>query len=75
VPLFAEFDPTSWGGAQGRELLLSAATECFVGFIPAADLMAGPSAELQPITQLTAFLDKVGEVRTDVLLLPQTFEL
>jgi FkbM family methyltransferase len=75
VPLFAEFDPTSWGGAQGRELLLAAATECFVGFTPAADLIAGPGAEPQPITELAAFIDKIGDVSTDVLLLPQTFEL
>ena len=75
VPLFAEFDPTAWGGEKGREALLAAATDCFVGFVPVERLIAEVCAEPEPITQLTAFSHTIGAVGTDVLLLPKTFAL
>jgi FkbM family methyltransferase len=73
VPLFAEFDPRTWGGPKGAAALLAAATACFAGFIPADTLIADPAAKPRPIAELADFSRTIGPQGTDVLLLPQTF--
>ena len=74
VPLFAEFDPTTWGGPSDAEALLAAATARFAGFIPAETLIAEVAVTPQPIARLAGFSRTIGPEGTDVLLLPQTFE-
>jgi FkbM family methyltransferase len=73
VPLFAEFDPTTWGGANGAAALIAAAMARFTGFIPAEALIADPAAKPQPIADLADFTRTMGPGGSDVLLLPDTF--
>ena len=75
VPLFAEFDPTVWGGSNGAGTLIAAAAACFAGFIPAQSLIVDASAVPRPIAELAAFSRTIDPEGTDVLLLPDTFDL
>ncbi len=75
VPLFAEFDPTVWGGSNGAATLIAAAAACFAGFIPSQSLIADAGTVPQPIAELAAFSRTIGPEGTDVLLLPDTFDL
>ncbi|MBV8399798.1 MAG: hypothetical protein JOZ17_13815, partial [Acetobacteraceae bacterium] len=75
VPVFAEFDPTNWGGLSGLTTLLNAAMASFAGFIPAQTLIADAAAKPRPIAELAEFSRTIGTEGTDILLLPQTFRL
>jgi FkbM family methyltransferase len=75
VPLFAEFDPTTWGNPNGAAVLLDAAITHFAGFVPAQILIADTAARPRPIDELPDFSRTIGPERgTDVLLLPQACE-
>jgi FkbM family methyltransferase len=74
VPLFAEFDPTVWGGSNSATALLAAATARFAGFIPAKTLIADAAAKPRLIAELADFMRTIDPEGTDVLLLPKTFE-
>jgi FkbM family methyltransferase len=75
VPLFAEFDPTTWGGPSGAAVLLDAAIGHFAAFIPAQILIADAAAKPRPIDELPDFSRTIGPERgTDILLLPQAHE-
>ena len=75
VPLFAEFDPTTWGAPNDAAFLLDAAIAHFAGFVPAQILIADVAARPRPIDELPDFSRTIGPERgTDVLLLPQAFE-
>ncbi len=75
VPLFAEFDPGTWGDANGAEALLAAAATRFAGFIAAATLIAYAAAQPRPMAELAAFCRTLGPEGGDVLLLPEGFGL
>jgi FkbM family methyltransferase len=70
VPLFAELDPRTWGGAEGTARMLSAATAHFGEFLPAETLIADERAEPRPIAELGAFCAALRPEGTDALLLP-----
>jgi FkbM family methyltransferase len=72
VPLFAEFDPTTWGDSNSAAALLGAAIAHFAGFIPAEALIADAAARPRPIAELADFSCTIGPAGSDILLLPQT---
>jgi FkbM family methyltransferase len=71
VPLFAKFDPTHWGGPVGLATLVSAATGCFAGFIPAETLIAAADPKPRAIAELANFCRTIDSKGTEILLLPQ----
>jgi FkbM family methyltransferase len=71
VPLFAKFDPTHWGGPVGLATLVSAATGCFAGFIPAETLIAVADPKPRAIAELANFCRTIDSKGTEILLLPQ----
>jgi FkbM family methyltransferase len=73
VPLFAEFDPRTWGGPNDAAALLAAATARFAAFIPAETLIADAATKPRPIAELADFSCTIGPEGTDILLLPQPF--
>jgi FkbM family methyltransferase len=75
VPLFAEFDPTTWGAPNDAAVLLDAAIAHFAGFVPAQILIADAAARPRPIDELPDFSRTIGPERgTDLLLLPRAHE-
>jgi FkbM family methyltransferase len=71
VPLFAKFDPTHWGCPVGLATLVSAATGCFAGFIPAETLIAAADPKPRAIAELANFCRTIDSKGTEILLLPQ----
>jgi FkbM family methyltransferase len=70
VPLFAEFDPRTWG-RDGGPALVSAATAHFGEFAPVESLFGDETARPRPIAELAAFCRALSPDGGDVLLLPE----